>query len=316
VLPAAATAALVFGVGLLLAWAATGRLRDVDWRRAGASLAVLALAAGVAASPLLDSWMRDKVAVATTAGDTETATRLTDTYHFRGPFPWVPDGKWWHWGWYAIGLALAVEFVARIPSVGVGVGHLLRGTAAGVIAAAVVPPGWLKPETRWWLPLAGLGLAGQWAVVDAVGRRNPGGSVTVAVAVACLGAATVFLHDGATGFTDLATFLFAGLAVLTLLAWATGTDAGAAGAVTTVAVAALLLMNHDLRSSDPPVPTACYWLVGLAPLGLGVFLVPPLRAFGKWRLATPAKVLLAAVPVGWAVYRCVTEAPYTFGEKW
>lgn len=316
VLPAAVTTGLVFVSGLVLVWLLTGRLRNADWRTGVPPLAVLALAAGVAASPLLDAAVRDKVAVTKATGDTERAAWLEETYKFRAPFPWVPDGKWWHWGWYAVGLALAVELVARIPGVGVGVGHLLRGAAAGVIAAAVVPPDWQKPDTRWWLPLAAFGMAGQWAVVDAVGRRNPGGSVSAATAVYCLGAATVFIHDAAAGFTDVATFLFAALAVLTVLGWLTGTDVGAAAAAAVTPVSALLLMNADLRTSDPPVPHACYWLVGLAPLGLAVFLPPPLAAFGKWRLATPVKAVVVALPVAWAVYRCLTEAPLVFGEKW
>lgn len=316
VAPAAAAVAVAFGLGAMIVWLIAGRMRNSDWRVMGSAVAVFALATGVAASPLLYSWVQDQAATAKAAGDTEKATQLIDTYKFRAPFPWVPDGKWWHWGWYAVGLALAVELVARIPGVGVGIGHLLRGAAAGVIAAAVVPPDWQKPDTRWWLPLAGFGTAVVWAVVVAVGRRNPGGSVTAAVSVYCLGAATVFIHDAAAGFTDVATFLFAGLAVLTLLGWLSDTDVSGAAAAAVAPVTALLLMNADLRTSDPPVPYVCYWLVGLAPLTLVVFLIPGIKDFGKWRLATPVKVLLVALPVAWAVYRCVTEAPMTFGEKW
>jgi hypothetical protein len=315
VLPAAGAAFVVFGLGVLVTWLIGGRMRNWDWDRAVPSVAVLALAAGVALSPLLYAGMREKVDTAKLVGDTETATRLTDTYHFRLPFPWVPDGKWWHWGWYAIGLALAVEFLARWPGVRVGIGHLLRGAAAGVIASAVVPPDWQAAETRWWVPLAAFGMAIQWAIVDAVGRRNPGGGIAAAMAVVSLGAATVFIHDAAAGFTDLATFLFAALTVLTLMAWITGTDVGAAAAATVIPLLSLLLMNYDLRS-EPKVPKACYWLVGLAPFVLTLFLFPPIARFSRWRLVTPFKILWVAIPVGIAVYRCLTEAPLKFGENW
>lgn len=316
VLPAAVATAAVFAVGLLLAWGLVGRVLRQDWRKAAPNLAVLALAAGLAASPLIGSWNQERVAAAKQAGDDERATELARSFQFELPFPWVPDGKWWHWGWYAIGLALAVEFVARLPGVRVGVGHLLRGTAAGVIAAAVVPPDWQKPETRWWLPLAAAGIAVPWAVIDAVGRRNPGGSVSAAMAVVCVGAATVLIHDAAAGFTDVSTFLLTGLAVLSVTAWVTRTDVGAAAAVTVVPVTAMLLMNRDL-ASDSKVPTAAYWLVALAPLMLAAFLLPPATRFGQRYWATPVKVLAVSLPVALAIYRCVTEAPLSFTEeKW
>ena len=314
VLPAAVATAAVFAVGLLLAWGLVGRVLRQDWRKAAPSLAVLALAAGLAVSPLLATWVQGKVAAAKQAEDTETVARFTETYHFEAPFPWVPDGKWWHWGWYAIGLALAVEFVARLPGVGVGVGHLLRGAAAGVIAAAVVNPDLLKSETRWWLPLAAAGIAGPWAVVDAVGRRNPGGSVSTAMAVVSLGAATVLIHDAAAGFTDVSTFLLTGLAVLTVFAWITRTDVGAAGAVAVVPVATLFFLHRD-PEGDTKVPVAAYWLVGLAPLMLAAFLFPPATRFGQRYWATPVKVLAVTLPVAVAIYRCVTEAPLKFGEE-
>ena len=245
VLPAGAAAGAVFGLGLLLAWLLSPR-----WRAIAPSLAVLALAAGVATAPLLKSWNDARIDAAKAAGDTERVAALAAAYPFERAFPWVPDGKWWHWGWYAIGLALLVELLARLPGVGVGVGHLLRGVAAGVIAAVLVlprfllksdklPPAVFEPEALWQLISAAGLMAGQWAVVDAVGRRNPGGGVAAAVAVACAGAAAVLIHDAAAGFTDMSTYLMVGLGVLAVFGWITRTDVGSAGAVATVPVASL-----------------------------------------------------------------------------
>jgi hypothetical protein len=325
VLPTALAVALAFAVGVLLAWWIVGRVLRNHWRVLAPTLAVLALAAGLVASPLLGSWNRDRIATAKASGDDDRAKELARTYLFETPFPWVPDGKWWHWGWYAIGLALAVESVVRLPGVRVGVGHLFRGVAAGVIAAVLVLPRFLlksdkptpivfEPEALWHTVLTAVLMAVTWAVVDAVGRRNPGGSVASAMAIVCGGAAVVLIHDAAAGYTDVATFLLTGLAVLSLAAWVTGTDVGAAGAAAVVPVATLLLLNREPESTSK-VPVVAYWLVGLAPLTLAMFLFPPITRFGLSRWATPVKWLLVAIPVGIAVYRCVTEAPLKFGEE-
>jgi hypothetical protein len=246
----------------------------------------------------------------------------------------VPAGRPWHWAWWAFGLAVAVELVARFPGVGVGVGHLLQGTAAGVIAAFVVPaavapaPGApsavhadaddpdvlaTQRQLRWMIPAFALAVAVQWAVVDAVGRRAPGGSTAAAVAAAANGAAAILLHAESLGFMNATTFLFAGLAAVAVLAWLTGTDAGAAAAVATVPVGVLLLLGRYLR--DSAVPTSSFLLVGLAPMLLGLFLLPGLNRLTAWRLGTVLKIAVVLIPVALAVYRTMEVAPYTFGPK-
>lgn len=314
VLPAAVAALVAFLLTSLVVWLIFGRWRQTTWVKYAPSVAVFALIAGVVASPLLGSWHQNRIAAAKAAGDTDRAQELARSIQFELPFPWVPDGKWWHWGWYAIGLAIGVELLVRLPGVPVRVANLFRGVAAGVIASAVIHPGLLKPETRWWLPFVATLMAITWAVIDAVGRKNPGGAIAGAMAIVCGGAATVLIHDAAAGFTDVATFLFTGLAIITVCGWATSTDVNAAGAAAVVPVATLLLL-HRGPESESPVPQMCYWLVGLAPLGLALFLAPPIAFFGTSRWATPVKWLIVAVPVGIAVYRCVTEAPMKFGEE-
>jgi hypothetical protein len=310
VLPAAGAAAAVFGGFSLLAWL-TSRKLSFDWRRLTPLAAALSVAAALAAG---------NYAMGSDA-----------------PFPWAPAGKPWHWAWWAFGLAVIVELVARFPGVGVGVGHLLRGTAAGVIAAFVVPaaiapaPGApsavhadaedpdvlaAQERLRWMLPAFALAVAVQWAVVDAVGRRAPGGSTAAAVAVAANGAAAILLHAESLGFLNVATFLFAGLAAVAVLAWLTGTDAGAAAAVATVTVCVLLLFGKYLRDSQ--VPDSSFLLVGFAPVLLGLFLLPGPNRITTWRLGTVLKMLVVLIPVAVAVYRTMEIAPYSFGteEEW
>ncbi|HVK16650.1 MAG TPA: hypothetical protein VM533_06850 [Fimbriiglobus sp.] len=307
VAPAAGAAAAVFGGVSLLAWL-TSRKFSCDWRKTVPPAAALSVAAALAAG---------NYAMGTDA-----------------PFPWVPAGKPWHWAWWAFGLAVAVELIARFPGVGVGVGHLLRGTAAGVIAGFVVPaaiapaPGAssavhadadaqdvlaAQEQLRWMIPAFALAVAVQWAVVDAVGRRAPGGSTAAAVAVAANGAAAVLLHAESLGFLNAATFLFAGLAAAAVLAWLTGTDAGAAAAVATVPLSVLLLLGRSLRDSQ--VPDSSFLLVGFAPMLLGLFLLPGPNRITTWRLGTVLKVLVVLIPVAVAVYRTMEAAPYSFGPK-
>ena len=277
--PCAAAAAGVFGGVLLLARLVTRR----HWRLVAPPASVVALAAAMA--------------VGNTGPDR--------------PFPWAPDGKPWHEAWHAVGLALAVEFAARLPGVAVGAANLLRGLAAGVIAAMVVPAAWVADD-RWWVAAFAAPVAVQWAVVDAVGRRSPGGSTAAAVAVACGGAATVLLHVESLGFLTVCTFVASALGAIAVLAWATGTDGNSAAAVGTVPVAVMLLLGRYLR--DTAVPNASFDLVGLTPLALGLFLLPPLARFNGRLSGTALKVLVVLVPVAVGVYLAMDAAPYRFGE--
>jgi hypothetical protein len=276
VAPAAGVAAVVFGGTSLLGWLVARKFR-FNWRALAPVAAVPALAAALAAGN-----------------------------YSRPSFPWAPDGKWWHWAWWAFGLALVVELLARLPRVPVAVGCLLRGTAAGVVAGFVVPPT-LHHAAPWWVLALAFPVAAQWAIVDAVGRRAPGGAVSAAVAVACWGAAVVLLHAESLGFLNTATFLFAGLAAIAVLAWATGTDGSSAAAVATVPLVILLWFGKVLRDSG--VPNASFLLVAFAPLLLGVALLPQL---GASRFSGVLKIALVALPVALGVYRAMTVAPYRF----
>jgi hypothetical protein len=300
VAPSAGAAAGVFGIALLLGWLVSRRL-TFDWRAVAPPAAVLAVAAGLAAG----NWALG-------------ADR---------PFPWSPQGKPWHWAWWAVGLMLAAEFVARLPGVAFGVGHLLRGTAAGVAAAFVVPavltPTAVLPEgdhkfdlfevVKWWLPgLAGL-MAVQWAVVAAVGRRSPGGAGPAAAAAACGAAAAVCLHAESIGFLNVTTFLFAALAAVAVIAFATRSDGSPAAAAATGPLVVLLFLTRHLRDSQ--VPLTSYLLVGLAPAALGVFLLPGVSRLNGWRLGAVLQVLAVLAPAAVGVYLAMDAAPYSFGPK-
>ncbi len=352
VAPAAAATAAVFAIGILAAWLVFGVWLKWNWRKAVPAVAVLALAAGVLAVPLLFAKVEEmrapgraaikeqKAAIDDAPSDLPSEQKqalqdelaalkqrdeqLVSAYTFQETFPLVPDGKWWHWGLLAVGLALAVEFSARIPGVPVAVGQLFRGVAAGVIASAVLPPEWQKGMDRWLLPFTAAVMAVQWGMLDAVSRRNPGGTLAACLSVVALGASCVAIHDDQARFTDFVTFVAVALGVLAVGGWVLRADTGSAAAVAVVPLLTVLLMTRESVPpyepewmTHPPVPALAYWLVALAPLVLGLFLIPPVTRFGTRWYAMPVKLLLVLIPVGIAVYLCATEAPMTFDkEKW
>lgn len=319
--PPAVAAAVVFGLGSLLAWLLVGVWRRKDWRKAIPVVAVLAFAAGLVVVPVINSRIQSDKTQAREAGNPERAQLLSDTYKFEETYPLVPDGRWWHWGLYAVGLALLVELVARVPGVPVAVGHLFRGAAAGVIASAVLPPEWQRGADKWVLPLTAGVTAAQWALLDTLSRKNPGGTLGACLGVVAAGTACVVLHDGSARFTDFTTFVVSSLAVLAVGGWVLRADVG--GGVGVVPIFTVLLLVRDEAqptSADDAtahVPVVAYWLVALAPLLLSVFLIPPLTRFGTKWYATPVKLLLVLIPVGIAMCLCLSEAPLKLEtESW
>jgi hypothetical protein len=318
--PAVATAA-VLTVGTLALWLVFGVWGKREWRKGVPAVAVLALAAGILIVPYLNSRVQAAKEAARQAENPHLAQHLSDTYKFEVTYPLVPDGSWWHWGLYAIGLALVVEFVARIPGVPVAVGHLFRGVAAGVIASAVLPPKWQQGADRWILPLTAGVTAVLWAVLDAVSRRNPGGTLAACLSLVAGGTACVLIHDGSARFCDFATFVASSLFVLALGGWILRADVGSGMAVVPLVMLLLMIRDEALPTSPDDttkhVPVAAYWLVGLAPLVFGVFLLTPASRFGTKWYSVFVKLLLLLIPVGIAVYLCLSEAPLNLGkEEW
>lgn len=273
---------------------------------AGATLAVAGLA-GVALWRLTPHWRRAMPAVSALA----LAAGLAAGNHFRGSLPWSPDAAWWHWAGPAIVLALLAELPANVRGVSGEVGHLLRGLAAGVAAAAVTPPDW-QAEARWTFPLLATVLAAEWGVLVAVGRRHGGGTTALTMGLVAAGAAAVLAHHHDLRFTDLAVFTHAGLVTLAGFAWLTRTDASPAAAAAAVPVVGVLMMSRFL-GDESGVRWGCFAAVGLAPLALAPLLAVPRRLW-----AAVLAVLLVAAPVGWAVATAMRDAPLKFdlSEKW
>lgn len=252
----------------------------------------------------------------------------TVKYAFEETYPLLPPDpyKWWHRGFALLLLAMAFEFVLCLPNFSAVYAQLIRVLVVVAVALGMTPNAWWAMHFPGvpvaWPPwaLAGV-IAVQWIVLDLVRRVNPGSIHAMAMAIVAGGLSTVAIHDDSARFTDYATFLLMGLTVIAGGGWVLRADVGSVAAVAVVPViVTLAVVRDDVRLDDltkPHVPTLAYWLVGFSPLLLGLFVIPPLTKLGtKWYGAV-VKLLLVLIPVGIAVYLCMTEAPLSFEkESW
>lgn len=263
-----------------------------DWRRAIPAVSVLSVALSV-------------IAVNHYRGDREN--------YAGAAFPWQPDGKWWHFGGWAIAAGFLVELIAQaIPSRPLG--FLLRGLTSGVIAHFLVPVAW-QAEARWWIPAAAAWLAVAWSITAEVAHRQPGGAMAFAASFFAGGAGIVLLHATSLGFSDLATGLSVGLFIAALFAWITRSSTSGAAVAAIVPVLTLIWLNRPLVDSQ--VPITCHRLFACTPILLGILLLPRINQMLGTRKGGWAIIALTLIPVGIAVAIAVTTAPMNFDEeKW
>jgi hypothetical protein len=263
-----------------------------DWRQAIPAVSVLAVALSV-------------IAVNHYRGDRENYSGAA--------FPWLPDGKWWHFGGWAIAAGFLVELIAQsIPSRPIG--FLLRGLTAGVIAHFLVPVAW-QSEARWWVPAAATWLAVAWSIAAELAHRQPGGAMAFAASFFAGGAGIVLLHATSLGFSDVASGLSVSLFVAAIFAWIIRSSTSAAAAAAIVPVLTLIWLNRPLVDSQ--VPITCHRIFACTPILLGVLLLPRLNRILGTRTGGLAIIALTLIPVGIAVAIAVTTAPMNFDEeKW
>jgi hypothetical protein len=161
-------------------------------------------------------------------------------------------------------------------------------------------------------------LAGQWALVDAVGRRVPGWVVPAAVAAAAWGTVVVLMHNKSLSFADITVVLMAAVGVIAGIALATRTDGSPAAAAAVVPLMILLLVGRE-TVSEAKVPKSAFLLAGLAPSLLGLFLVPGLDRLRTRRAAGVVMFLLVLNVSAVAGFLAMDAAPLEFGtqeEEW
>lgn len=228
-------------------------------------------------------------------------------------FPRVPDGKWWHWNGWAIAAAIVTEFAARVIP-GRTWGFLLRGTIGGVIASFLVPAAW-QAESKWWIPAVALWLTLSWAVIVELGRQQEGGSLSNAISILAGGSGLMLVYAGSLGLSNIATALSIATGCLAAVAWVSRSNADAAASAVVVPLLILIFLNRPIAESE--VPVRCHFILGLTPLAMGVFLMPPLK---RWQNTVKAGVMLhvfVLIPVAIAVITAAVMAPMQLEEeKW
>jgi hypothetical protein len=250
VLPAALAAAAVFAVILLAGgsrWAAPG--------------AALALAAGT----IIGNWYQQE----------EPA------------LPWLPKGlpgnpevARWHWLLWLGLAALVLGVLLRLPQVPALVRWLVMAAAAGFATWLLVPPDLLPEDLRekaaWLVAACAAVVFVEWALLEHLGERSPGGGIPLGLALTFFAAAAVLIYADTARFMDVALILGASLFGIAVAARQQA-DAGAVAPGVAVLLPGLLLNGKYTTFSE--VPLTSFLLVALAPLALLPTLLPP---FHRW----------------------------------
>jgi hypothetical protein len=220
--------------------------------------------------------------------------------------PWWPVSSAWSWTLPATALAAAVEVVSFLPVV---VGVLLRLLASGLIAWWVVPED-LRALGWWVVPVFAVSVFAGWQLLFTRLRDLPDGLGPVLLAmIFCGGAATVLIHAHTARFTEAVLILASGLFGVAAGALLSRDDGrGAAGPVV---VLVLSLLLSGWTTTDSKVPTASFFLVGLAPLAVLLTWLPPLRTGSTLRRGLAGAVLVL-LPVLVAVLLAVLNESVEF----
>jgi hypothetical protein len=220
-------------------------------------------------------------------------------------FDTPPSSKWLLW----VALAALVDGVlARVVGTPFIVRWRLRVIGA-VAAALLLTPAELR-LIRWFMPAFAAVIVAEWAVVEELCRRQPGGWTPLCLSVAFLGAAPVELYTHIASFTDMASIFAAAAGGVALVAWLLRMDAGGIAGGAAVLLPGLLLAGKAESYSD--VPWDSFVLAALAPLALTLALLPPVARLPRvaGRLV---QLLLVIVPIVVAVARAMQYETLDFG---
>jgi hypothetical protein len=165
---------------------------------------------------------------------------------------------------YAALAALLIGLLARCPRVPPVLAWLVRAAAAGLISWCVVPAAY--QTAVWWLaPALAVVVFAQWALLEPLAARAPGG-VALALALSAFVAAGVLIHAGSARLTDAALALGGALGgIAVAAAWLRGAAGGAVPGAA-VLLPGLLLMGQQETFSE--ISWLAFALAAVAPLML------------------------------------------------
>jgi hypothetical protein len=144
-------------------------------------------------------------------------------------------------------------------------------------------------------------------LLETVCERRPGGETAFKLAVVSLGGAVVLLQAHSGSLSDAASVVAASLLGVALVMWWRQSDAG--GAMPGIAVLVPGLMVAGRTQTFSEVPPISFALIGLAPLLLGIPLLP---TAARWpRAARVLRAVLVLTALGVAVGLAMWAEPPT-----
>jgi hypothetical protein len=234
------------------------------------------------------------------------------------------ESAWNRLPWAALA-ALLVGLVVRLPWAPAGgqprtpsdssgpavwrvVGWLVRAATAAAAAWWVLPEA-VRTEAMWLPAALAAVILAEWALLEHLAARTPGGGVPLALALSAVVGAAVLIHAGTARLTDSMTVLAAVLVGVAAVAAWRRLDAGGAVPGAAVLLPGVLLMGQQETFSE--VQWLAFALAAAAPLVLAVTLLPPFRSWQGTRLRLLRFALLLA-PLAVAAGLTLQAGPLEF----
>ncbi|MCI0461784.1 MAG: hypothetical protein L0Z62_32945 [Gemmataceae bacterium] len=206
--------------------------------------------------------------------------------------------SWNRLPWAALAV-LAVGLFARLPWLSPALAWLLRGVVVVDVAWWVLPSD--LSAQLWWMPRAFAAvMLLEWALLEYLARRSPGGGVPLILALSAGAASVVLLYAGSGKLAEVATALASALGGIAVVAWLCRTDGSGAVPGSVVLLPGLLVMGWWTMGEYTEVPWLAFLVPGLAPLTLLITLVPPFRSWEGRRLEV-LRLALVLAPLAFAV---------------
>jgi len=206
-----------------------------------------------------------------------------------------------YWLPWVTALAITVGMLVRSLSVAAGCGWQIRNASVLLAACLLVPPK-LRANVICILFLFVMVAVIQWALMEELGKRMPGGWLAAAMGFSLFGLGGVCLYAATAKESDIAVILGSACCGVALAAWRRKADSGGVAPAVAVAIPALAVLGKYLTFSV--VPRCSFVLAALAPCALVVMLIPRIgRLHGIARPLVGIAIVLipAAIALGIAM---------------